>query len=235
MDPQGANVHVGFVGVPPGTTTIRLGDGRVVQLGDFIDDKLFGIAEFTTGDTDQQDVFVNGRGAQVPGGTRNATKLDNNLQRPGGVGLPNAWEMFVYAIGIEITRVIRTGTIAISTYSELPRQAVAFDFARKAYFEYQYNGKSYTEGVLTEYPQGVGLYWQGTGNDAEITSNGVPSPRDRVAMSIPLHEEQGLAFKAVFTPVTALTLSQTPRDSGTTLDSLDVKVRKFGIIRRNVN
>lgn len=234
MDPQ-SSVHVGFVGVPPGTTTIRLGDGRVVQLGDFIDDKLYGVGEFTTGDTDAQDVFTNGRGAAVPGGTRNASKLDNNLQRPGGVGLPNSWEMFVYAIGIEVVRMIRTGTITLATYSELARQTPMYDFARKTHFEYKYNGKGYTEGVLTEYPQGVGLYWQGTGNDSEVVSNGVPSPRDRVSLAIPLHEEQGIAFNAIFSPMTALTLAQTPRDNGTTLDSLDVKVRKFGIIRRNVN
>lgn len=234
MDPQG-NVHVGFVGVPPGTTTIRLGDGRVVQLGDFIDDKMFGVGEFTTGDTDAQDVFTNGRGAAVPGGTRNASKLDNNLQRPGGVGLPNSWEMFVYSIGIEVTRAIRTGTITLASYSETPRLAFLFDFARKTHFEYKYNGKGYTEGVLTEYPQGLGLFAQATANDVENVVNGPPSPRERVSLAIPLHEEQGIAFNAIFSPMTALTLSQTPRDNGTTLDSLDVKVRKFGIIRRNVN
>lgn len=227
-----SNLHVGFVGVPPGTTTIRLGDGRTVALGDFFDGVQYGVGEFSTADTDSVEPFVNGRGGTLPGGTRSASKVDNNTPRQGGMGLPPSWEMWVYAVGYELTRAV--GSSSISAFSDPVNLATAFDLCRKIYAEYKYNDVLYVEGTLLDNPPGVGLGGFTSNAAKEVIQAGIPSPRDRVSMELPLQEEQGIAYKAVLTPVTALTISQSATDGSGTLNTVDVKVRKYGIIRRNV-
>lgn len=223
----------GYVGVPSGTTTVRLGSGQTMALGDFYDGCQYAVAEFGSGDTDTLDAFVNGRGASVPGGTRNALRIDNNTPRGGGMGLPPSWEMWVYSISYELVRA--TGATTFAGYSEPVRQTVAFDLTRKLYAEYLYNSTFYVQGSILDNPQGVGLSLSGTTNDVQIVNNGVPDPRARISMELPLHEERDISYSSQVTPMSALTIAQTGVDASlTSLTTVDLKVRKYGIIRRNV-
>lgn len=216
------------VGVAPGTTTLTLPDGSQIALVDWIDDQIYGSMELEDADTATVEAFSNGRSQPIPGGTRAQTKVDTNIPKAGDSGLPKDWEMLVYGWGIEFVRTMSTATLAAS--SNPVTHSLAFEVDRRTYFEYQYNGKAYTSGRMSDYPRGAGLVAQyfttanATTFDAAL--NGVPSPRDRVALVLPVHEREGLGYKGVFTPETAL-------DIGTSL-FMDVRLAKRGLIKRTV-
>lgn len=231
----------GTVGIAPGTTTLVLPDGSVIALADWIDDKFFGAAQFNNGDSGQREVFQNGRSQQIPGGTRTMTSVDTNVPRTGDSGLPKDWEFLNYGWGIGITRVERPnlqGNIVLAdgngALSNPPTYNTWFQFDRVTAFDYQYNNKSYTTGVPTDYPQGQGLFTFATTSAFEIAGNGIPSPRDRVALVLPVHERENLSFRAIFSPQVPLVIQQAASDGATTLSALDVKVWKRGLIKRTV-
>src|SRR5262245_40588789 len=101
---------IGTVGVAPGTSTLRLPDGSVIQLSDWIDDQLYGGVQLTNGQTTPVEAFSNGGSQAVPGGTRTATRVDTNIPRAGDSGLPKDWEMLVYGIALKMSRVMRPQT-----------------------------------------------------------------------------------------------------------------------------
>ena len=216
------------VGVAPGTTTLTLPDGSQIMLVDWIDDKIFGSVELEDGDTATQEGFSNGRSQPIPGGTRAQTKVDTNIPKAGDSGLPKDWEMLVYGWGVEFVRTTATATLAAA--SNPVTHSLAYEVDRRTAFEYQYNGKAYTSGRLSDYPRGGGLYAQyfttANATTFDAVNNGVPSPRDRVALVLPVHEREGLGYKAVLQPETSL-------DIGTSL-FMDVRVLKYGLIKRTV-
>lgn len=214
------------VGVAPGTTTMTLPDGSVVQLVDWIDDKLYGSVELENGDATAVEAFSNGRSQPIPGGSRAQTKVDSNVPKNGDSGLPTSWEMLIYSWGIEPVRVMSTATIGATSVQ--PRFSTVFGLDRLLYFEFQYNGKAYTSGRLTDYPRGGGIDVTSTATDFERANNGVPSPRDAVSLVLPVHMREGLGYKGVFQPESALSISQ----SGNTL--CDIRVLAKGLIKRSV-
>lgn len=225
---------MGFVGVAPGTTTLTLPDGSVIALADWIDDKLYGSIELSNGQTTSIEAFSNGRSQPIPGGTRPQTRVDTNIPRNGDSGLPKDWEMLVYGWGIKLVRAFGgDAATTLAAQSDPVTLATMFDIDRKVYFEYQYNSKAYTNGVIQDYPQGHGYSVFSTNAAFELAQNGVPSPRDRVALVLPVHERENLGYKGVFQPEAALAIAQ-PSSATGTHGRVDVKLYKTGLIKRTV-
>lgn len=229
---------MGSVGVAPGTTTVRLPDGRVVALTDWIDDKFFGVVEWQNGDNQPLLAFSTGLSQVIPGGQRPATEVDTNLPRNGDSGLPQDWEFLLYGWGIKFVRATRPNqgqqNPTLDSFSDPVSLRTFFEFDRRVFFRYRYNRKDYTEGVVQDYPQGHGIFLTTTNAAREIAQNGVPSPRDRVALVLPVHHRMNLSFAGEFRPIVGLAIAQPASDAGANLDFLDMKLYAYGLIRRIV-
>lgn len=232
----------GNVGVAPGTTTIQLPNGQTVALADWIDDKLYGSVQLANTQSTPVEAYSAGRSQTIPGGARVQTRVDTNIPRNGDSGLPKDWEMLVYGWGIKATRACRAqtggtnpvlgdGTGALSEPCTL---ATLFGIDRLVSFSYEYNNKAYSQGVMTDYPQGSGYTAVSTNSGFELAQNGIASPRDRVALVLPVHQRENLGFKGIFQPEAALTISQAASDSATNLTFVDLKVYMFGLVKRTV-
>ena len=152
---------MGFVGVAPGTTTLTLPDGTSIALADWVDDKFFGTVQLNNNQTNQVIAFSNARSQPIPGGTRIQTRVDTNIPRSGESGLPKDFEQLVYGWGLKFVRATRPNQgqpqPALDSFSDPIRQRTFFNLDRVIAFEYKYNDKSYTTGVIQDYPQGGGL------------------------------------------------------------------------------
>lgn len=233
----------GTVGVAPGTTTLTLPNGQTVAISDWIDDKLYSTVQITNGQTSPVEAFTAGRSQPIPGGTRASTRVDTNIPRNGDSGLPQSWEMYVYGIGVKMVRVMRAPTATPGSptladgsgaLSNPPILNTLFQFDRVTYLEFSYNGKTYTYGVMQDYPQGHGYYVFATSSAFELAQNGVPSPRDRNAMVLPIDLRENLGFKMSFQPEAPIVLSQPASDNGVALTFADVKTYLYGLIKRSV-
>jgi hypothetical protein len=234
----------GTVGVAPGTTTITLPNGQTVAISDWIDDKLYSTVQIVNGQTSPVEAFTAGRSQPIPGGTRASTRVDTNVPRNGDSGLPQSWEMYVYGIGVQMVRAMRPPTGQTSptladgagALSDPPTLRTLFNFDRVTYLEFTYNGKVYTYGVTQDYPQGHG-YWVFSTNSAfELAQNGVPSPRDRNAMVLPIDLRENLGFKMSFQPEAPIVINQPASDGliASPLTFADVKVYLYGLLKRSV-
>lgn len=232
----------GTVGVAPGTTTIQLDSGKTISIEDWIDDKLYSTVQLANGQTSPVEAFVAGRSQPVPGGTRASSRVDTNVPRSGDTGLPMSWEMYIYGLGIKLVRVCRPPTGATQpvlsdgsgALSNVPTLQTLFNIDRVTYLEFRYNEKAYTFGVLQDYPQGHGFNVFSTNSNFELAQNGIPSPRDRNAMVLPIWLRENLAYKMSFSPEAALVINQAASDGQTALTFADLKVYAYGLIRRNV-
>jgi hypothetical protein len=231
----------GTVGVAPGTTTLTLPTGETVAISDWIDDKLYSTVQLSNGQTSPVEAFTAGRSQPIPGGTRASTRVDTNIPRNGDSGLPQSWEMYVYGIGIKMVRVMRPPTgqsqpILADTngaLSSTPLLNTLFQFDRVTYLEFSYNGKVYTYGVAQDYPQGHGFYVFATTSSFEYAQNGIPSPRDRNAMVLPIDIRENLGFKMSFQPEAPIVIDQAA-PAGANLTFADVKTYLYGLIKRSV-
>ena len=149
--------------------------------------------------------------------------------------------MLVYGWGIKLVRAMRANTggqivlpDAGGAFSDPVSQRTYFNLDRVTFFEYRYNDKQYTQGVMQDYPQGGGMNLVTTNAAREQVTNGLPSPRDRVALVLPVHERESLSFQGVFQPEAALVIDQPASDGGDALDHVDLKLYKWGLIKRTV-
>lgn len=233
----------GTVGVAPGTTSLVV-NGQALQISDWIDDRIYSTVQFTNGTTGQIEAFTAGRGANLAGGNRLATSVDTNIPRAGDGGLPQDWEMYVYGVCIQMVRVMRpvtaSGLCALAdgagAFSDPARLQTLFAWERVTYIEVNYNGKAYSKGTPKDYPQGRGFALFGTTANIELAQNGMPSPRDRNAMVLPIHLRMGLGYNVAFSPQAPVVINQVPTDgSATNLTNADVRVDFVGLIKRTVS
>jgi len=229
------------VGVPPGTSTFMLPDGSVIQLVDWIDDKLYGSVELQNSDSTSVEAFSAGRSQQIPGGTRTQSKVDTNIPRSGDSGLPQSYEALIYAIGVDYTRAMRPDTSSTPTLGDTgaglsdPVQfRTAWKIDRALYVDFNYNGKSYATGTSKDFPAGRGFWAAATASGFELVSNGNPSPQNRASMVLPIHMYANIGYKCSFQPEAALAISQTASDASTALTYADVRVSLHGLIKRPV-
>lgn len=237
---------MGQVGVAPGTTTITLPDGSTIALADWIDDKIYGSVQLANGQTTPVEAFSSARSQVIPGGTRVQTRVDTNVPRSGDNGLPKDWEMLIYGIGIKMVRVMRPGLngtpvladgqgAAPTSLSDPATLRTLFNVDRVTFFAFEYNAKVYSSGVMQHYPQGHGYSVFSTNTAFELAQNGVPSPRDRVALVLPIHMRENLGYKGIFQPEAALGINQTPSDgANANLTFADLRVDLNGLIKRTV-
>jgi hypothetical protein len=68
----------------------------------------------------------------------------------------------------------------------------------------------------------------------EQVTNGVPSPRDRVALVLPVHERENLTYQGILQPEAALQIAQSASDAEGDLNFVDLKLYKWGLIKRTV-
>ena len=73
-----------------------------------------------------------------------------------------------------------------------------------------------------------------TNTSFELAQNGIPSPRDRLALVLPVHERENLGFKMIFQPEAALIIAQPASDGGANLTFADIKTYTYGLIKRTV-
>lgn len=233
----------GTVGVAPGTTTLTLPSGETVAISDWIDDKLYSTVQISNQQTSPVEAFTAGRSQPIPGGTRASTRVDTNIPRNGDSGLPQSWEMYVYGIGIKMVRAMRPPSNQAQpvladnvngSLSNPPLLSTLFQFDRVTYLEFSYNGKVFTYGVAQDYPQGHGFYVFATTSAFEYAQNGVPSPRDRNAMVLPIDIRENLGFKMSFQPEAPVVINQPASDGGAALQFADVKTYLYGLIKRSV-
>mgnify|MGYP001611067282 CR=1 FL=1 len=230
----------GVVGVAPGTTTVRLPTGQIVALTDWRDDKYFGAVEFAVGDNSPLSAYSTGLSQVIPGGARPQTDVDTNVPRNGDSGLPQSFEALVYGWGIKMSRAHRGTVNDLLDFSDPVAFRTFFEIDRRMAFKFRYNRKDYTEGVIQDYPQGHGIHLTTTQPTTEIAQNGIPSPRDRVALVLPVHLRENLGFAGIFTPIVALSFlavaggGQPASDGGVALTLLDLKLYSFGLLRINV-
>ena len=237
----------GTVGVAPGTTTLTLPNGQTVAISYWIDDKLYSTVQINNTQTSPVEAFTAGRSQPIPGGARDSTRVDRNVPRNGDSGLPQSWEMYVYGIGVKMVRVMRPPTgqsqpvladapSAPGALSDPPTLRTLFNFDRVTYLEFTYNGKVYTYGVMQDYPQGHGYYVFSTNSAFELAQNGVPSPRDRNAMVLPIDLRENLGFKMSFQPEAPIVINQAASDGNTDapLTFADVKTYLYGLLKRSV-
>lgn len=232
----------GTVGVAPGTTTVMLDNGQAYQFEDWIDDKLYSTVQLSNTQTGPVEAFSGGKSQPLPGGSRNSQRVDTNVPRAGANGLPTSWEMYIYTIGMRAIRACRPQTAGTQpvladtsgALSDPVLLSTLFQVERLTYFEFKYNEKPYTYGVMGDYPAGTGLHFFSTATGVEMASIGKPSPRDRTALVLPIRLREGIGFVGIFQPDAALVISQAASDEGTDLTFMDVKVELFGLIKRQV-
>jgi hypothetical protein len=230
----------GKVGVAPSTTTITLPNGQTIALADWIDDRLFGCVQLVTATTGQVEAYTTGRSQAIPGGARNQQRCDTNLQKSGENGLPKDYEMLLYGIAIGFVRAMRpvagvyTLIDAAGTLSDPPNLRTVFNVNRVTAFRFEYNSKAYSEGVISDYPAGTGYSVFSVVNAFELAQNGIPSPRDRVAMVLPIHMREGITYKGIFDIQVAFAIAQAASDGGVAMNAVDVKVTLNGLVKRIV-
>lgn len=225
---------MGNVGTAPGTTVLTLPGGQTIALADWIDDKQWTTVEWATGDNETLQAFASGRSQTIVGGTRQNSAVDTNIQGTGLQGLQKAWEFMVYGWAMSYTRATRGPSPTLATYSDPVDQRTAFEMNRRIFAEYYYNGKQYTQGIIEDYPAGSGLSLFTTNATTEQVNNGVPSPRDRVALVLPVRERELNAYFFNLTPVSPLIIAQAALDGGADLDVVDLRIKKNGLIKRTV-
>lgn len=181
---------------------------------------------------------MQGRSQPIVGGTRNMTLHDTNIESTGGQGHQKAHEFMVYSIACEYTRATRAaagGTNpAFATYSDPLTYRTFFELTRRLFLRYIYNTKKYSEGHVVDYPQGQGANVFSTNANFEAVTNGRPSPRDAIAMVLPIHEQELLNYNMEVTPVVALAINQAAADAGVALTFVDFRITKRGLIKRSV-
>lgn len=229
---------MGKTGTAAGTTTLTLPGGRSIALADWIDDRHWTTIQLETGDNDTLNAFVAGKSQPITGGTRNSTAVDTNIPGTGLTGLPKAWEFMIYGLAFEFMRAMRPDAgetePRLTSFSDPVDLRTFFEVNRRIFNKYIYNGKMYSEGLISDYPSGSGMQLVTTNAAREIANNGVPSPRDRVAMVLPIHEEELLNYQMEVTPVIALAIAQPASDAGVALTMIDLRIKKNGLIKRTV-
>lgn len=233
---------MGMVGTAPSTATLTLADGTTIALADWIDDKLYGTGQFANASTAQVELFSIGRSGPIPGGTRPQTRVDTNVPRSGDSGLPKDFEMLIYGWAIKIVRVMRPQTGALQpvfadgagALSDPPGLRTLFALDRVLFCRFEYNNKFWTSGTVQHYPQGHGYSLVTTQPTTELAQNGVPSPRDRVALVLPVHMRENLSFTFQFQPEAPTLIAQLASDGGAVLGFADLRVDLNGLLKRTV-
>lgn len=121
------------------------------------------------------------------------TELDTNLYTKNSLGY--AEEMAIMAIACELPQ--QCVTVPTTPVVDHPFQSDMRAIAMATYFELRVAQSLYSEGPITEYPFGGGLFVQSTENVSEQVTNGVPQSATMrpLAMGIKVTSKDTFAAK----------------------------------------
>lgn len=202
----------------PGTINVKIRTPQGVQQIDITDFGPYPIySTATLSKTQQSEItyFQYASGGQKPGSTSTATKLDTNLRQASQ--LDPSGEMLIYSMRIEVTPSeggSATPTISSTTLDDM-NQLVG-----KIYNSLQISTeKPLSEGPLTFYPQGGGIFGVTTQTESENWTNGQPQATASRVYAAPHYLPPLTNFRVVqeFLPTLALSLT---RDLRVVLDGL---------------
>jgi len=235
--PQTQNVSGRPAGAS-GTIEIRMPDGKTYAIYNAIERALYSTGQVANGQTQATVLFSKGINDPIPGigSTRTSTPVDTNLPRPGQMGLPPAWEMLIYGLACGFIRASGAAGNATPAIAPDASEPVSFDAGwaveRLLYNRFKYNGITYADGTMMDYPDGRGFVSQSDLSGFSLAQNGRQDPRARVAYVIPIHETEGLKFSWTLQPVVALVVAMTGRITvSNTYSVLDIKARKIGFLQ----
>lgn len=223
-----------------GTVTFRVaGMSHPVKLSDWRWDRLWSTLTFNNNDSTKRDWFIGTSGQQIVGGTRSLTDVDTNLPRSGDAGLPIDWEVFVFSIRTGISRVVGVPTSGIapvdfdasSLNSDTANRRMLFEMNRKCSLEFRYNNKPRNTGRFEDFPSASGITMFSTDIGQEIANNGVPSPRDGYALTVPIHLRPNVSYRVSNTPVIQLSLSQAQTVNSQAATAVECYCKFEGLIK----
>lgn len=226
----------GYVGTAPGTPTIQNADGSIQQVVNVVDDQQWGSCQWANAQTTNDSVFGASGSSAIPGGTRNMTPVDNNLQRPGDNGMPQAWAQDVFSIGLQFRRAIRAAgsSPVISDYSLPPDELTVFGLNRLIYWEFRYSNRVFCQGLAEDFAAGAGQFWQGSASGIQVVNNGLPVPAGRRAMMFPISLREGITFTFVGAPASALSIAMADPANGANLTYVDMTATLRGPLQKGI-
>jgi hypothetical protein len=152
-----------------------------------------------------------------------------------------AWEAFIYSVCVQCVRLERPQTgqqqpvlaDGAGAFSDPPLLQTLFNIDRVTFCYFFYNTRPYTYGVPSDYPAGMGYSLFTTNATTELAQLGIPSPRDRQSMVLPIWLRENIGFRFPFEPKAPLVINQPASDGGANLQFADFKVRGNGLIKRS--
>lgn len=167
--------------------TIRLPSGQEWDVQDYGHYPLWTThAAITSERATESRGFNYGEGETIPGTNRLATLRDTNFRGSGSGGLGFAEEMLIYSIMIELPhRAMEQQDGDPHADQFLLRDLLVF--LENTVFRFNVTDKVYSEGIVTRYPFGGGLWAVTNVNDAELVNNGEPSHMGQKPLAVPIH------------------------------------------------
>jgi hypothetical protein len=176
-------------------------------------------------------------GQTIPGTNRRANELDTNLSSA-NQGLGYAEEMMVYSVTIELPQ--RPGLQA-DAIPAFPDDLLLHDMQilyERTLLQFYVTRKVYTEGTLSRYPFGGGLWAVSNVNNAELVNNGFPVAGAQRPLALPIHLMSEEPFYALlrFFPDSGPLLNTFQEDAQEVLVEVGYDIRCWldGIRRRPV-
>ena len=130
--------------------------------------------------------FNYGEGETIPGTNRLATLRDTNFKGSGSGGLGFAEEMLIYSVMVELPH----RALEQQDGDPHPDEFLLRDMLvmlENTVVRLVVTDKVYTEGILTRYPFGGGIWAVTNVNDAELVNNGEPQHQAQKPLAVPIH------------------------------------------------
>jgi len=179
-------------------TTLRLPNGSAIKLGDHGDYPIFSSALIQSDQSVEAEIFTYRRGAELPGGNTSSVKADKrHTNVPDAGRMPDAQEMMVFAIAIEID----CGTALAALRQMLD----------SVFFELFIDGnKPFVEALVRHLPAGSGIDGHSTSNVVDEWNNGVPHQSAIRQFAVPHYIQGGSTYSGTLSePGGALTMAST--------------------------
>jgi hypothetical protein len=222
--------------------SVRLASGQIFDITDFGHYPLWSTFAGIMAGMPSEGVwaFNYTTGQTIPGTNRRANELDTNLSSA-NQGLGYAEEMMVYSITLELPQ--RPG-FQDPDEQEQPDDLLLHDMqilVERSLFQFFVTRKVYSEGVMTRYPFGGGLWAATNINNAELVNNGFPVAGAQRPLALPIHlmsEEPFYALLRFFPdsgPLLNTFQEETPGDPESRVEvGYDIRCWLDGIRRRPV-
>lgn len=218
--------------------TVRLATGQEYDVNDYGHYPLWSTFAGIIANLAQEAwAFNYSLGQTVPGTNRRAFELDTNLSSA-NQGLGYAEEMMVYSIAIELPQL----PLAQGTNEGDPNDPdilLLHDMQtlfEHTLFQFFVTRKVYSEGTLSRYPFGGGLWAVSNVNNAELVNNGFPVAGAMRPLALPIHLMSEEPFYALlrFFPDSGNLFNTFDPDSTTDQVGYDIRCWLDGIRRRPV-